>query len=981
MAKRYFRHKGLIHDLRSLNRKGGRFATAVKEIQALQYRIQIGEEDPFTGMRQTKHGESRIANCIKYDLTGFVRLVSVLYGDVQILLFAGDHEDEEKWLDNHKGVDFAIDRDGKITEIMVSRDAADEGHVRIAPKPDLFDGPILSRLPFDEATNFLDRLSGGATYQLQQLKVGATPEMISSFTDLISNSALRLPVYDVMMLLNAGDVDGARNRIRLMDGQLRPLSSLSPDEVLDIKDGDGTKQIKIGSDDYQKWVQEYIKSSTYFDWFLFMHPEQERYVEENYPGPAKLSGISGSGKTCIAVRRAIRLASDNAESRVAIVTLNRSLAQLIRALVDHASAEDSLRKRIEVTSLFALCQDLLADLEPEKTRLYNDVTWKLEEHIDEVYREYYRLANNFSVAEAMLPLHRQLVANGIDAETYIRDEFDWLRSALPFDRRNAYLEMERAGRGMKLSKDQRKMVLGGLHGWEAKMASVGVIDYMGLTTAISRHIDRLTPRYSAIIVDEAQDFGTTELAILRKLVLHGSNDLFFCGDLAQHILPKHLIFKDAGVDIHARSYTIRRNYRNSREILKAAYEILYNNLNEEMFKGSELELLDPEYANRSSAAPVVLRASNVTEEIKAAILLMKDNEDNYKKEKRAQDHRGCIAIAGHTLYEVSIFGKEHGIPVLDGTFGLREGSLFLSDLEQTKGYEFDTMVVVNCTDETLPPKGVPEDEAFRFGCQLYVAMTRAKDQLVLSYSGEASAWLKAKGVNIDFDDWENYVDLSDGDDIGSPGYLPENVEADEGSDDVMLLNGREFLFTSYALGLKAEVQEKIEQLVSGRTVMRGKHRVEWMNVGLLRDDLVFGHNRGRMGFIFGPTADGEVREALERAKSGLRPVARKKKVKLEIVVPSASVSEDKPRVEVPPKADTAELQITHLDLEPRTHVVLHEMKVRTVGDIIELGFLGLAKNGKLSRFQIDSIDRALRRWGKYLPEGDVKKEVRFRRQE
>jgi hypothetical protein len=395
-----------------------------------------------------------------------------------------------------------------------------------------------------------------------------------------------------------------------------------------------------------------------------------------------------------------------------------------------------------------------------------------------------------------------------------------------------------------------------------------------------------------------------------------------------------------------------------------------------MFKQSELELLDPVYANRSSAAPVVLRARDLAEEIKAALILMQDTALNFVKEGREHPHRGCIAIAGHSFYEVSIFGEMIGIPVLDGTAGLKEGSLFLSDLEQTKGYEFDTVVVVNCCSGILPPKGVPEADAFRFGCQLYVAMTRAKTQLVLSFSSEASPWLKAKGVNIAFDEWDNFVDLAQHEDVGAPGYLPERVDAE--TNDIMSLNGRDFLFTPYALGIKPEIQEKLEQLVSGETVMRGRHRVAWKNVGLLLDDLASAGIRGRTGFIFGPAADEEVHEILDRAAHGLRPMARKRRPHIPPASTGATnvVDTTKSRKSSKPKAEL--IPLSSLGLTLKTHVTLHEMKVRTIADIVRLGHYGLVENDNLGQWQIGEIREALAKFGKQLPLGEEKKSKRRR---
>ena len=122
------------------------------------------------------------------------------------------------------------------------------------------------------------------------------------------------------------------------------------------------------------------------EWLLFLHPEQAAVVNADFSGPAQLSGVSGSGKTCVAIHRALRLASESPRPRILVVTLNRSLAGLIENLI-HAAATDVIRKAITVTSFFGLCQKLITEFEPDGIRSYADVTWKLNEHIDEVFRE------------------------------------------------------------------------------------------------------------------------------------------------------------------------------------------------------------------------------------------------------------------------------------------------------------------------------------------------------------------------------------------------------------------------------------------------------------------------------------------------------------------------------------------------------------------------------------------------------------------
>ena len=134
------------------------------------------------------------------------------------------------------------------------------------------------------------------------------------------------------------------------------------------------------------------------------------------------------------------------------------------------------------------------------------------------------------------------------------------------------------------------------------MLDVGVIDYLGLTSALMNHLDEIKPTYSNVLVDEAQDFGTTELSVIRRLVTPSQNDILLCGDIAQTILPKHRSLSDAGLTGITRE-RIRQNYRNSREILHAAYDVLKNNLHEEMFQSEDLEILDPEVCELQRPSP------------------------------------------------------------------------------------------------------------------------------------------------------------------------------------------------------------------------------------------------------------------------------------------------------------------------------------------------------------------------------------------
>jgi excinuclease UvrABC ATPase subunit len=58
-----------------------------------------------------------------------------------------------------------------------------------------------------------------------------------------------------------------------------------------------------------------------------------------------VTGVSGSGKTCVLIHRAIRLAHKYPDEPILVLTLNAALAALIESLVDVSRGEMRPRAR------------------------------------------------------------------------------------------------------------------------------------------------------------------------------------------------------------------------------------------------------------------------------------------------------------------------------------------------------------------------------------------------------------------------------------------------------------------------------------------------------------------------------------------------------------------------------------------------------------------------------------------------------------
>lgn len=59
-------------------------------------------------------------------------------------------------------------------------------------------------------------------------------------------------------------------------------------------------------------------------WTTFLHPLQRQIVDAFYKGPVRISGSAGTGKTVVALHRAVHLARQNPASRVSFSKTSES---------------------------------------------------------------------------------------------------------------------------------------------------------------------------------------------------------------------------------------------------------------------------------------------------------------------------------------------------------------------------------------------------------------------------------------------------------------------------------------------------------------------------------------------------------------------------------------------------------------------------------------------------------------------------------
>lgn len=848
-----FIHNDIKKQIQYLFAAGGQSQKAAEKCKALIYDIK-NTKTPLVEIGKypiTNHGETRIKHCVKYDLPGYCRLVTIQDNGWLILLFVGTHDEVDKWLNTNKGLTIAVtDPQKGLFEMLISDNIQDPS-LRINPMPD-----YSSSFLYEKLKQYWELLSEGLPTlikkQLQGLETTSEEDEILEIAEAVVDKPKQELIFDVFMALRGGLVDEAKNRILIYQDELKLLSEIPIADVSKVSSNDQYLNLDdLDADD----IKILMSNKNWLEWMLFMHPAQKKVVDKDFSGSARLLGVSGSGKTCVVVRRAVRLAKKYPGEKILILTLNDSLSKLIASLRDmllNCNDNIDLKPQIIVKSFWELCRELLIEYRNGSLdeKILGPKTHKHMESIDEVWEEFYKCENNNDDAEVLFSFHQLLLARSVYPQEYMKQEFDWIRSFLPKGNWKEYLNVLRENRAVQFFETDRDKIISGLEGWENKMKAVGAIDYLGLTNELYHFIDKIDNQYRCILVDEIQDFGTLELSIIRKLTKKQENDLFLCGDIAQQVYNKHHQIKVAGITILPDAYLkILKNYRNSREILTASYEVFKNNVDELKYKSDDFEILNPEFANFSSPKPFLRKGNSLTHEF---ILSLK-----YLKEILEDKEKGCIAFCDYSIFELEALAEEFALPVLNGSTEVGLDKIYLSDLEQTKGFEFDRMIILNVTNGVFPNPMFPIEESYREISKFYVAMTRAKKELIISYSKTLSPIFENCKDYFYEDEWGSHMTQFEAE---SPLPLKRKFNLPKSQSSKM--TGKKFLYHRKAVGISRELQNKLLEYVAGKSVSEQGKKVGWMSMDELKTDILSKRDIPHYSRLFGPNVYNELKKIL-----------------------------------------------------------------------------------------------------------------------
>lgn len=465
-------------------------------------------------------------------------------------------------------------------------------------------------------------------------------------------------------------------------------------------------------------------------WRVFLHPSQRRLAEQPTKGPARVLGAAGTGKTVVAMHRAVNLVRHllAPDERVLFTTFTVNLAADIRAQLEKIASPSEL-SRVEVIGIDALASRLASE-RGLTARL------ALEREIGELWRE---AIDVYGEGPWGIELYRAEWQDVVQAHDVRTEE--------------AYLRVRRTGRGTKLRRSERAAVWPVLARYRELLDERGLMESRDLLRAALRVVreDPDAHRFGAVVVDEAQDMSAPALELIRALAGdEHENDLFLVGDAHQRIYGRPVSLHACGINVRGgRSRRLRINYRTTDAIRRFSMRVLEGERFDDLDEGTDDAR--GHVSLRSGADPQV----SLFDDLAAERAYLVAAVQRLMKEGIPAEHV-CIAARTHEQldqsYEPALRGARIEVEKL-GRGAPKGAGVRLATMHRIKGLEFPVVFLVGMdrghmplpTPELDAPDPVVSAHAMkRERCLFYVASSRARDRLFVSASGTPSPFLSIR---------------------------------------------------------------------------------------------------------------------------------------------------------------------------------------------------------------------------------------------
>jgi superfamily I DNA/RNA helicase len=435
-------------------------------------------------------------------------------------------------------------------------------------------------------------------------------------------------------------------------------------------------------------------------------------------GHTVVLGTAGSGKTTLAILRAVYLAEKSTPhfGGTLLLTFNNTLIAYLR----HWIPTFSPHLTVETYHKFA--------------RGYLGSRGKMGWHTvsEKGFRDQL-ISQAIDFVRARCPDHPILDRS----QKFFDEEIKWIfQQGVATEQE--YVNAERIGRSLPVDRKHRGIIWMVVELYRVLRSDAGkTYDWDDMATTVLSELEQDTSprRYKHVVIDEGQDLSPQMLRSLVRAVPEDGSVTFF-GDVAQQIYGQRISWRSAGFKI-VEAWKFEENYRNTRQIANLALEIAAM----PYFQGGP-DLIAPKRPAADGPPPTIAvcksyahQLQTAAEQAKAfansrsvAILLRNRNDESTLKR--------LLPINSIRLHK-EMANWHAGPGVFYGTY------------YAAKGLEFDAVIMPFCDADRLPLPGDvmalgPDEAMAQDGRLLYVGATRARSILIITHSSQLTQLLPAK---------------------------------------------------------------------------------------------------------------------------------------------------------------------------------------------------------------------------------------------
>lgn len=492
-------------------------------------------------------------------------------------------------------------------------------------------------------------------------------------------------------------------------------------------------------------LRDIIDSGDLAGWRVFLHPEQLRYVERDYNGAFRLTGGAGTGKTVVLLHRARRLALANPDARVVLTTFTRQLASNLQRDLERLDPEVPISAELGEPGVLIRGIDQLA----MAVRKLGGGAYNAEGAA--VVGEALGGSGGSPVGngdgwEDAIAIAGSGLPQGLQSAQFF--EAEYLQVILPnrITTLDQYRKVRRPGRGVMLDRAKRDAVWAVVDRQRRTARLSGKLPFADAAEVAAAYLEQAgnTPA-DHVLVDEGQDLTPSHWKLLRALVKPGRNDLFLAEDSHQRIYGQRVVLSRFGIAIRGRSRRLSLNYRTTAENLRYAFTILEGGQYTDP-EGDDEGLVGPYRSARSGPPPQIIAAPTSTGQLAAVATVINDWIENgvpaasiaVLTATRAAQLQEKLSGAGVATAEP----KGDALPI---------GKVVVLTMHKAKGLEFSRVVLYDVSEGSFPPpaslKNVLAEDLpellSKARSLLYVAASRARDELVVAYQGQPSSLIRA----------------------------------------------------------------------------------------------------------------------------------------------------------------------------------------------------------------------------------------------